>query len=261
MSDDSEIGDFLLNSFSDFLEALEFLELDGNDEVIKKLLSFDCFDEFFVISKNGEELSNKPGFRAKHNAARGRAYKGGLRIDPIVKFVEVAALAFMMTWKSARSRILFGGAKGGLMLNPKEFDDNRIDFFDTLTNFGRSLFLVTGPACDVPAGDVGCGGAEIGNMFEGFKSALRDLAQMAYGIKSNLSIIGNRVISVEEARRLLMENFDVNSHNMNVLNELVTSERYLELVAAPQITGKPKWEYRPEREQREGGSATAFFPL
>jgi len=237
---EKEIGDFLLNCFTDFFEALEFLDLDDNNEVIQMLLSFDCFDEFFVLSKNGEEFSNKPGFRAKHNTARGKAYKGGLRIDPIVKFVEVAALAFMMTWKSARSRILFGGAKGGLMLNPKVFDDNRIDFFDTLTNFGRSLFLVTGPSQDVPAGDVGCGGAEIGNMFEGFKSALRDLALMAYGLKSNLSIIGNKVISVEEARRILIENFNIDSHDMDILRELVTSEEYLELVAAPQITGKPK---------------------
>ena len=192
-----------------------------------------------MLSRNKGELSHKPGFRTKHNALRGRAYKGGLRIDPIVKFVEVAALAFMMTWKCARSKILYGGGKGGIVLNPKDFDD-KIDFFDTLASFGRSLFLVTGPSLDVPAGDVGCGGPEIGDMFEGFKSALRDLALMASGIKKSLSIIGDRVISVEEARRLLEKNFDINPYDMRILHELITSERYLELVAAPQITGKPR---------------------
>jgi glutamate dehydrogenase/leucine dehydrogenase len=234
-----EIGDFLLNGFSDFMQGLSFLDLDKNDEIVRLFLGFDHFDEFFVLSRNRGELSHKPGFRTKHNTLRGRAYKGGLRIDPIVKFVEVAALAFMMTWKCARSKILYGGGKGGIVLNPKDFDD-KIDFFDTLASFGRSLFLVTGPSLDVPAGDVGCGGPEIGDMFEGFKSALRDLALMASGIKKSLSIIGDRVISVEEARRILERNFDVNPYDMRILHELITSEQYLELVAAPQITGKPR---------------------
>ncbi|MGC9324328.1 MAG: Glu/Leu/Phe/Val dehydrogenase dimerization domain-containing protein, partial [Desulfomonilia bacterium] len=239
LSDRSEIGDFLLNGFSDFMEGLKFLGLDENDEIVRLFFAFDHFDEFFVLSRNKGELSHKPGFRTKHNALRGKAYKGGLRIDPIVKFVEVAALAFMMTWKCARSKILYGGGKGGIVLNPKDFDE-KIDFFDTLSSFGRSLFLVTGPSLDVPAGDVGCGAAEIGDMFEGFKSALRDLALMASGIKKSLSIIGDRVISVEEARHLLDKNFDVNPYDIRLLHELITSEQYLELVAAPQITGKPR---------------------
>jgi len=239
LEDESEIGDFLLNGFSDFMEALRFLGMDGSDELVRLFLAFDRFDEFFVLSRNKGELSHKPGFRTKHNMLRGRAYKGGLRVDPIVKFVEVAALAFMMTWKCARSKILYGGGKGGIVLNPRDFDD-KIDFFDTLASFGRSLFLVTGPSLDVPAGDVGCGAPEIGDMFEGFKSALRDLALMASGIKKSLSIIGDRVISVEEARRLLIKNFDINAYDMRILHELITSEQYLELVAAPQITGKPR---------------------
>lgn len=239
LSDKSEIGDLLLNSFSDFMEGLEFLGLDKIDNIVARFFSFDRFDEFFVLSRKGGELSHKPGFRVKHNCLRGKAYKGGLRIDPIVKFAEVAALAFMMTWKCARSRILFGGGKGGMVLNPRDFDD-RIDFFDTLASFGRSLFLVTGPTLDVPAGDVGCGPAEIGDMFEGFKSALRDLALLASGVKKGLSAIGNNVISVEEARTILSENFDIDPYNMRILNELITSEQYLELVVAPQITGKPR---------------------
>ncbi len=236
----TEIGNFLLNSFTDFMEGLRFLELDNNSEIIRLFLAFDCFDEFFVLSKNGEDLLNVPGFRAKHNAVRGRAYKGGLRIDPIVRFGEVAALAFMMTWKCARSRVLFGGGKGGLMLNPKLFDNNKMDFFDTLTSFGRALFLVTGPSRDVPAGDVGCGAEEIGDLFQGFKSALYVLAMMVYGIKKGLGIIGKRVISVDDARRLLEENFDIDIQRPEILRELVVSEKYLELVAAAQITGKPK---------------------
>uniref|UniRef100_UPI002629865C Glu/Leu/Phe/Val family dehydrogenase n=1 Tax=Oceanispirochaeta sp. TaxID=2035350 RepID=UPI002629865C len=143
-------------------------------------------------------------------------------------------------WKSARSRILFGGAKGGLMLNPREYDPRSMDFFDSLSNFGRSLFLVTGPARDVPAGDVGCGADEIGRMFEGFKSALRDLALMVYGVRHNVTMIGDQIISLTEARVLLKEAFNIDNTDSRILKELGANQEYLELVVAAQITGKPK---------------------
>jgi glutamate dehydrogenase (NAD(P)+) len=235
----SELGDFLLNSLSDFMEAAAYLGIDRSGDLLRLLLGFDSFEEFWVTARREGESINTDGFRTKHNSARG-ANKGGIRIDLIVEFVEVAALSFMMTWKCARSKILFGGGKGGLKLNPREYRDKRIDFFDTLTNFGRSLFLVTGPSHDVPAGDVGCGAEEIGHMFEGFKSALRDLAIMAYGVKQGVGIIGNKIISVEQARKMLEKNFDIDYRDKQILRELVTSEKFLELVVAPQITGKPR---------------------
>ncbi|OQY32590.1 MAG: hypothetical protein B6241_10485 [Spirochaetaceae bacterium 4572_59] len=151
-----EMGNFYLNSVTDFMEAAKKAGLTNSPHILKLLLGFEKFDEFFVSCPKDGEIINVPGYRIKHSTLRG-ASKGGLRIDPIVNFCEVAALSFMMTWKSARSRILFGGAKGGLMLNPREYDPKSIDFFDSLSNFGRSLFLVTGPSLDVPAGDVGCG--------------------------------------------------------------------------------------------------------
>lgn len=195
-----EMGDVLLNIFTDFFKALCFLKLHKAQKVIRLLVNFDAFDEFFILSKIKGETINLPGFRAKHNSARG-PNKGGIRLDPIVRFTGVAALSFMMTWKCARTRILFGGGKGGLVINPKEY--SRLELFDTLSNFGRSLFLITGPGKDIPAGDVGCGPEEIGEMFEGFKSTLRDLALMAHGIKKGVSIVGNRIISTDRARYIL----------------------------------------------------------
>lgn len=240
LTDDSETGNFLLNAYSDFMEAASKTGITGNPDILRALLGFESFDEFIVPATMGREISNRPGFRIKHNSVRGPC-KGGLRIDPIVEFVEVAALAFMMTWKCARSRILFGGGKGGMILNPKEFDHNRIDFFDTLTSFGRSLFLITGPAKDIPAGDVGCGPDEIGNLFEGFKSALRDLALMVHGSKRHTGLIGNnKIISIEQARTILSENFAIDIWDDAILRELTTNEHYLELVCAAQITGKPR---------------------
>ena len=236
---EGEFNNFYLNSVTDFFKAAEFIGIDNNIEVLSVLLGYEGFDEFFVSCRENNVVSNKPGFRAKHNSARGPS-KGGLRIDSIVKYDEVAALSFMMTWKCARSRILFGGGKGGLKLNPRKFAEKKIDFFDTLSNFGRSIFCVTGPTKDVPAGDVGCGAKEIGHLFEGFKSALRDLALLAYGVKKGVALIGNNLISTEEARKILFENFDIDYLDKDILRELSTTEEYLNLVAAAQITGKPK---------------------
>jgi glutamate dehydrogenase (NAD(P)+) len=235
----SEMGNFYLNSVTDFLEAASIIGLADNPAVLRILLGFERFDEFFVSCPKDGKTKNVPGYRIKHSTVRG-ASKGGLRIDPIVNFCEVAALSFMMTWKSARSRILFGGAKGGLMLNPREYDPRSMDFFDSLSNFGRSLFLVTGPSKDVPAGDVGCGADEIGRMFEGFKSALRDLALMVYGVRANVTMIGDQIISLEEARILLKEGFNIDYTDHRVLKELGANQDYLELVVAAQITGKPR---------------------
>ncbi|MBN2618301.1 MAG: Glu/Leu/Phe/Val dehydrogenase, partial [Spirochaetales bacterium] len=234
-----EYNNFYLNSVTDFFKAADFAGISRNMDVMSLLLKYEDLDEFFVSCREDDKLTNKPGFRAKHNSARGPS-KGGLRIDSIVRYDEVAALSFMMTWKCARSRILFGGGKGGLKLNPADFKDKKMDFFETLSNFGRSIFTVTGPAKDVPAGDVGCGGTEIGHLFEGFKSALRDLALLAYGIKKGVSQIGNKIISVEEARSILYNNFDIDYLDSSILKELSTNEEYLNLVTAAQITGKPK---------------------
>lgn len=234
-----ESGSFYLNCVTDFLAAAELSGVDESPAALRLLLGYDAFDEFFVTAQANGVSANVPGYRIKHSSARGPA-KGGLRIDPIVSFDEVAALSFMMTWKCARSRILFGGGKGGLMLNPRTFEGSAIDYFDTLTSFGRSLFLVSGPLRDVPAGDVGCGPREIGFMFEGFKSALRDLAMMAYGLKPGVSLVGSRIVSIEDARRMLAEHFAVDWTDPEILRELCGNEKYLELVAAAHITGKPK---------------------
>lgn len=236
---EGEYNNFYLNSVSDFFIGAEFAGISDNLDVLSHLLGYEALDEFFVSCRQNDKTSNKPGFRAKHNSVRGPS-KGGLRIDSIVRYDEVAALSFMMTWKCARSKILFGGGKGGLKLDPREFSENKMDFFDTLSNFGRSIFAVTGPSRDVPAGDVGCGAREIGHLFEGFKSALRDLSLLVYGVKKGVALIGNNLISVEEARKILYENFDIDYLDRDILKELSTTEEYLNLVTAAQITGKPK---------------------
>lgn len=227
----------ILNALSGFFDAVDFLELGTAPELVLRLLGFEAFEEFWVKRVLGGEVRNTEGFRTRHSSIRGTA-KGGLRIDNIVEFSEVSGLAFLMTWKCARSKILFGGAKGGLRLNPKDYRNSAIDFFDSLSNLGRSLFLVTGPARDVPAGDVGCGETEISHIFEGFKSALSDLAKMAYGLKHGVALFDNKAVSLSAARQILQESFDIDLSDRRALRELFENEEYLELVAAAQITGK-----------------------
>src|SRR5262245_11475885 len=66
------------------------------------------------------------GYRVQHNMARGPA-KGGVRYHPQVDLDEVTALAMWMTWKCAVVRIPFGGAKGGVVCDPKKFSDGEME--------------------------------------------------------------------------------------------------------------------------------------
>ncbi len=236
---EGEVNEVLINALTDFIQASDMTGIASSEEAMRKLLSFESFDEFWVETRLDMKTRNLPGYRFKHNSYRG-PHKGGIRCDPVVDFNEVAALAFMMTLKCARTKLLFSGANGGMRIDPKLYREKDLEFAETLSNFGRSLFLVTGPAHDIAAGDIGVGTREIGLMFEGFKSALRDISLLAYGVKSGVGVIGDSVVSMEQARRMLLDNFGVDFHDRELLRELASSERYLELVAAPQITGKPK---------------------
>src|SRR6056297_1490478 len=92
------------------------------------------------------------GYRAQHDAVRG-PYKGGLRYHPGVTEEECIGLSMWMTWKCAVMDIPFGGAKGGVVVNPKELSD---DEKERLTRrFAQELRDIVGPTRDIPAPDMG----------------------------------------------------------------------------------------------------------
>jgi glutamate dehydrogenase (NAD(P)+) len=92
------------------------------------------------------------GYRVQHNGVRG-PYKGGIRYHPEVDLDEVKALASLMTWKCALVNIPFGGAKGGIAVDPKSLSDRELQ---ALTRrFTNSLKTVIGPYQDIPAPDMG----------------------------------------------------------------------------------------------------------
>jgi glutamate dehydrogenase/leucine dehydrogenase len=98
------------------------------------------------------------GYRVQHMDARG-PYKGGIRYHPDVTLDEIKALAMIMTWKSAVVDIPYGGAKGGVICNPREMSINEIE---RLTRRYTAMIAdIIGPFRDVPAPDIGTGPREM----------------------------------------------------------------------------------------------------
>jgi glutamate dehydrogenase/leucine dehydrogenase len=105
----------------------------------------------FPIHMDDDSVRTFHGFRVLHNTARGPG-KGGIRYHPDVTEHEVAALAALMTWKTALVDVPFGGAKGGVVCNPKEL--SRAELRRITRRFVIELGDAIGPYTDIPAPDV-----------------------------------------------------------------------------------------------------------
>jgi glutamate dehydrogenase (NAD(P)+) len=92
------------------------------------------------------------GYRVQHNGARG-PYKGGIRFHPEVDLDEVRALAELMTWKTAIVNIPYGGAKGGVNVDPSKLEARELE--QVTRSFTNKIEKVLGPQRDIPAPDVG----------------------------------------------------------------------------------------------------------
>jgi len=106
------------------------------------------------------------GFRIGMNSAIG-PYKGGLRFHPSVNLGILKFLAFEQVFKNSLTTLPMGGGKGGSDFDPKGKSDNEVMRF--CQSFMSELFRHIGPNTDVPAGDIGVGGREIGYMFGQYK--------------------------------------------------------------------------------------------
>lgn len=105
----------------------------------------------FPVRMDNGEIKVFNGYRVQHNNARG-PNKGGIRYHPNVSLDEVRALAMWMSWKCAVVGIPFGGAKGGVICNPKEMSAAELE---RLTRrFTTEISLIIGPEKDIPAPDV-----------------------------------------------------------------------------------------------------------
>lgn len=117
------------------------------------------------VDDRGEVQINR-GFRVEMNSAIG-PYKGGLRFHPSVNLGVLKFLAFEQIFKNALTTLNLGGGKGGSDFDPKNKSDGEIMRF--CQSFMSELFRHIGPDTDVPAGDIGVGGREIGYLFGQYK--------------------------------------------------------------------------------------------
>ena len=117
------------------------------------------------VDDNGDIQVNK-GYRVEFNSALG-PYKGGLRFHPTVNAGIIKFLGFEQIFKNALTGLPIGGAKGGANFDPKGRSDAEIMRF--CQSFMSELYRHIGPACDVPAGDIGVGAREIGYLFGQYK--------------------------------------------------------------------------------------------
>jgi glutamate dehydrogenase (NAD(P)+) len=103
------------------------------------------------------------GYRVTHNVARGPS-KGGIRYHPDVTLDEVKALAMWMTWKCALMGIPFGGAKGGVVVDPKQLSRGELERMTR--RYTTEIINEIGPEKDIPAPDVGTDGAVMAWIFD-----------------------------------------------------------------------------------------------
>ena len=117
------------------------------------------------VDDKGQIQVNR-GFRVQFNSAIG-PYKGGLRLHPSVNLGILKFLGFEQVFKNSLTTLPMGGAKGGSDFDPKGKSDNEVMRF--CQSFMTELFRHVGADTDVPAGDIGTGGREIGYMFGQYK--------------------------------------------------------------------------------------------
>jgi glutamate dehydrogenase (NAD(P)+) len=106
----------------------------------------------FPVLMDDRSIEVFTGYRVQHNLARGPA-KGGLRFHPAVTLDEVKALAMWMTWKCAVVGLPYGGAKGGVICDPKHLSTNEQQRL--VRRYATEISIIVGPESDIPAPDVG----------------------------------------------------------------------------------------------------------
>ena len=192
--------DFLDNVNSKFPNEKEFLQaveevigsiwdivqqnkdyLDGN--ILDRIITPERVIIFRVpwVDDNGSVHVNL-GYRIQFNSAIG-PYKGGLRFHPTVNLGVLKFLAFEQIFKNSLTGLNMGGGKGGSDFNPKEKSDNEIMKFcqSFMTEQSRHIGYNT----DVPAGDIGVGGREIGFMFGQYKRIRNEFTGVLTGKKTD----------------------------------------------------------------------------
>jgi glutamate dehydrogenase (NADP+) len=163
---------------SEFIQAVTevaqdvFPFIEGKEEyhrwqILRRIAEPDRVVSFRVVwQDDNNHIRVQRGWRVQNNNAIG-PYKGGIRFHPSVNESVLKFLAFEQTFKNALTGLPMGGGKGGANFNPKGKSDHEVMRF--CQSFMTELYRHIGADVDVPAGDIGVGGREIGYMFGQYK--------------------------------------------------------------------------------------------
>jgi glutamate dehydrogenase (NAD(P)+) len=140
-----------------FQEVNEFVsracEIVGLPDAVREIFC-STYRELSVqipLRRKDGSLQVLRGYRVQHNGARG-PYKGGIRYHPEANIAEVRAMASLMTWKCAIVNLPYGGAKGGVMVDPRGFEESELE--QLTRRFTLAISYVLGVNRDIPAPDV-----------------------------------------------------------------------------------------------------------
>ncbi len=166
----------VLDSIEGYVDANPAFEAAG---LLERLVEPERVISFRVpwVDDAGKVQVNR-GYRVEYNSAIG-PYKGGLRFHPSVNLGILKFLGFEQTFKNSLTSLPMGGGKGGSDFDPKGKSDREVMAF--CQSFMTELCRHIGPNTDVPAGDIGVGGREIGYMFGQYKRIRDDFSGVLTG--------------------------------------------------------------------------------
>ena len=144
------VDDPWLNAQRQFDNAAAILDLSPGLRQVLREVRRELLVRFPVKMDDGT-LRVFEGYRVQHNTTRGPA-KGGLRFHPDTSLEEVKALSMWMTWKCALVNIPYGGAKGGIVVDPSELSHRELERL--ARRFASEISVLIGPESDIPAPDV-----------------------------------------------------------------------------------------------------------
>jgi glutamate dehydrogenase (NADP+) len=168
--------DLFLQAVTEVLESIEDFVAKNKKydkhKIVERMVEPDRIFQFKVewIDDKGNININR-GYRVQFNNAIG-PYKGGLRFHPTVTLDTLKFLGYEQTVKNSLTTLPMGGGKGGSDFDPKGKSDNEIMRF--CQAFMTELYKYIGPDTDVPAGDIGVGGREIGYLYGMYKKLARE---------------------------------------------------------------------------------------
>ncbi len=228
--------------------------------LIERLVIPDKIHTFRVtwVDDKGNVQTNM-GYRVQHNNAIG-PYKGGIRFHASVSPSILKFLAFEQTFKNALTTLPMGGAKGGSDFSPRGKSDGEVMRF--CQAFVEGLWKVIGPNTDVPAGDIGVGGREVGYMFGKYKKLAEEFTGTFTGkgrefggslIRPEATGYGNVYFLLE---MLKTKNIDIKGKRCIVSGSgnvaQYTCEKLLELGAIPvTLSDSDGYIYDPDGITRE----------